>query len=218
MIILGNSLFSTVKRQGLTPPLTVLQVGASAGQEIDDFYQSGVIAGLFIEPLDTPFAMLSDRCRGKPNYIPVQALALSEDNLISNFYLASNGGQSSSILPPKQHLLYYPNITFDHQIEMIGYKVDTLTAIAKQRFDTLPKYFDLFYLDVQGAELEVMKGSVSQLQNGKYVYAEIGDGNLYEGDVKLVELITFLRLFGYRPIALEANGQNGSGDCLWYKH
>jgi len=101
---------------------------------------------------------------------------------------------------------------------LIGHRVDTLASLAKRKFETLPKYFDLFYLDVQGAELEVMKGSVSQLQHGKYVYAEIGDGNLYEGDIRFVELITFLRLFGYRPIALEANGKIGSGDCLWYKH
>ncbi len=198
-------------------PVSVLQVGASAGQEIDDFYSEGIRAGIFLEPLDYPFNLLSKKCRGKPNYIPVQALALANDSATSKFYLASNGGQSSSILRPEKHLEYFPQVTFDSHIELIGHRTDTIAAFTKKQYPDLPGFYDLLFMDVQGAELEVLKGAVKQLQNGKYIYAEIGDGNGYEGDVRFVDLISFLRLFNYRAIALEASGKIGYGNCLWAK-
>jgi FkbM family methyltransferase len=217
MEIYGHSLFSILRHQGLPLPSSVLQVGASAGQEIDQFYSEGIRSGIFLEPLDQPFQLLTHRCRGKPNFVPVQALALAKDSSSSKFYVANNGGASSSILKPKKHLDYYPHVRFEGQVDIIGHRADTIAAFTKKNYPELPDAYDLFFLDVQGAELEVMKGAISQLQNGRYIYAEIGDGNGYEGDVRLIDLISFLRLFDYRAIALEASGKDGYGNCLWAK-
>ena len=217
MKILEHSLFSILGHQNLPAPKTVLQVGASAGQEIEDFWHAGINTGLFIEPLDIPFQILVERCKNKQHFFPVQALAVSEDNLKTNFYVASNGGQSSSILEPLKHLQYYPSVHFENGVEMTGHRVDTLAKLSKQSCDALPDHYDLFFLDVQGAELEVMKGSIHQLQQGKYIYAEICDGDGYKGDVRFMDLLIFLRAFGYKPIASEAHNSSGYGNCLWSK-
>jgi len=85
MKILNQSLFSILAQQALGLPKTVLQVGASAGQEIDEFWSEGIRAGIFLEPLDIPFEILTQRCEGKPNFLPLQALALSKDNTEADF-------------------------------------------------------------------------------------------------------------------------------------
>jgi FkbM family methyltransferase len=215
--ILGRSLFEIIQQRGLPTPKSVLQVGANTGQEIEGFYKAGIKQGIFIEPLEIPFQMLSARCRGKADFIPVQALALAEDNLLAPFYIASNGGESSSILSPKKHLDWYPTVSFDKPAELLGQKVDTLSDICKKKFENLPDAYELFFIDVQGAELEVMKGAINQLQKGKYVFSEVGDGGGYEGDVRLADLMIYLRLFGLKPLALEINNASGYGNALWYK-
>jgi FkbM family methyltransferase len=217
MNILGNSIFSIIANAGLPPPKTVLQVGASAGQEIDEFYEFGVSGGLFIEPLDLPFSLLVEKCKGKENYFPVQALALSEDNLKAEFFIASNAGQSSSILKPLKHLDYFPSVHFDNELSLVGYSINSIAKISKASCSALPDIYDLFYLDVQGAELEVMKGSTLQLQRGKYVLAEICDVEGYHNNARFVDLLMFLRAFGYKPIALQGDCSSGYGDCLFSK-
>jgi FkbM family methyltransferase len=215
MKILNQSLFSILAQQALSLPKTVLQVGASAGQEIDEFWSEGIRAGIFLEPLDIPFEILTQRCEGKPNFLPLQALALSKDNTEADFFIASNGGQSSSILEPNKHLNYYPHVSFKDSIKLKGYQVDTLTTIARQSNRGLPAVYDLFFLDVQGAELEVMKGASNQLLHGRYIYSEVCDGDGYKGDVRLTDLLIFLRSFGYKAIALELDSKKGYGNCLW---
>jgi len=217
MEILKTSIFQIIRQRGLHTPKSVLQVGANSGQEIERFYEAGIERGIFIEPLDIPFQTLSVRCQGKPGFIPVQALALAEDNRPTTFHVASNNGESSSILKPSRHLEWYPDVSFEKPIELLGQKVDTLTQICKHRFKSLPEFYDLFFIDVQGAELDVMKGAINQLQNGKYVFSEVGDGGGYEGDVHLTDLMIFLRLFDYKPIALEINNDSGYGNALWHK-
>jgi len=214
MNILDKNIFEILDSFGLPRPKSVFQVGASCGQEIDFFFAHGVLSGVFLEPLPASFQSLSDKCSGK-NYVPVQAVALALDNQEVEFFVASNSGHSSSIFKPARHLITYPHVEFNEPVKDTGHRVDSLALLARAKHNSLPACFDLLFLDVQGAELEVLKGAVSQLQSGKYVFCEIGRGDGYEGEVGYELIINFLMAFNYRLLALEWDPITGYGNALF---
>ena len=214
MHILDKTIFEILDLYELPRPSSVFQAGASSGQEIDVFFTQGIEVGVFIEPLDLPFLALCKKCIGK-NYIPLKAVALSSDNKEVNFYIASNSGQSSSIYKPDRHVVTYPTVSFDGPIKVKGHSVDSLAALARSQHNFLPAYHDLLFMDVQGAEMEVLKGASLQLQYGKYVFCEIGKGDGYEGEVAFESILTFLLAFGYRILALEWDPNTGYGNAFF---
>jgi FkbM family methyltransferase len=215
MKIFSTNLFDLVDGSSLPRPKSVLQVGASGGQEVHFFREHGVQAGLFIEPLDYPFEVLSQNCKNIKGFFPLKAIALSLDDKTVVFHVASNAGMSSSILPPKSHIESYPHVKFEDTLELQGYTLDTLVSRSAKNFLGCPFCFDLIYIDVQGAELEVFKGASFQLQSARYVFTEVGLGGGYQNDVELETLIGFLRAFGFRLLALEVGARTGYGNAFF---
>jgi hypothetical protein len=70
-------------------------------------------------------------------------------------------------------------------------------------------------MDVQGAEMEVLKGASLQLQYGKYVFCEIGRGDGYDGELAFESILNFLLAFGYRVLALEWDPNTGYGNAFF---
>ena len=106
-------LFQVIQELGLPKPRGVLQVGASYGQEMQWFVENGIQAGVFIEPLPEPFQALSRTCQQLPNFVAVNALCSEATGERVSFHVASNGGMSSSMLKPKNHLQEFDFVSFD---------------------------------------------------------------------------------------------------------
>jgi hypothetical protein len=66
--------FEILKKHSLPMPLTIVQVGASGGQELEQFIEAGITDALLIEPLDMPFEILKARTANLSNYFPLKAL------------------------------------------------------------------------------------------------------------------------------------------------
>jgi FkbM family methyltransferase len=96
--------FDILQALGLPMPMGVLQVGANTGQEIDEFLRNGIRRAVLIEPLPGPYSILEARCRDIPGDLPVQALCGALDGEVVEFHVATNNGESSSILRPAKHL------------------------------------------------------------------------------------------------------------------
>ena len=99
-----TSPFDILKKYQLPNPKSVIQVGASGGQELEEFIAAGITDALLIEPLDGPFSVLQHRVQNIPSYVPFKALVSATNGKEFDFYIASNGGQSSSLLEPGDHL------------------------------------------------------------------------------------------------------------------
>ena len=208
--------FEIIAALGLPRPQGVLQVGANSGQEIPYFVHHGVTHAAMIEPLDGPFAMLAQNCAGLSDYMPVQALCASVDGREIEFHVASNNGESSSIFKPANHLADYPWVQFPATVKLQSFTLDRVyNAIAAQRPD-IAAAFDLLFMDVQGAELEVLKGASHVLNQVNYIYTEVGIGGGYEGDVELIDLMHYLRAFDFRLFELGMNAE-GWGNALFIK-
>lgn len=126
--------------------------------------------------------------------------ALSNKNDTAFFYESnSNEGWdgSGSIKKPKKHKEIFPHISFDH-----GYIVPTLTldsALSTYLSDLdyphpiVSNTIDLIWIDVQGAEKDVLEGAKRTLEKTKYLHFEIYDGiEMYEGQPTLKDIMDTL--------------------------
>lgn len=208
--------FQILQKYSLATPSTVIQIGASGGQELEQFIEAGITDAILIEPLDMPFSILQARTANLENYLPFKALVHSKNGIEINFNVASNGGMSSSILEPAVHLAMYPEITFAEKQTLTGFRLDSILAHLLNSNQTRIKAPDMIYLDVQGAELFVLKGAGELLEDVKYIWTEIGYGDGYKGGATYLDIIHFLSAYQFQMIFMECQ-PGGFGDAMFVK-
>jgi FkbM family methyltransferase len=211
-----KALSTVLKDCKLELPRTVIQVGASGGQEVNEFVTMGVTDALLIEALDIPFSVLQAKVDAVTNYFALKALVHSVNGIEVDFYVASNTGMSSSILKPARHLQIYPEIAFAEKISLIGFRLDSIVAHLHSNAAIRFKNADLLYLDVQGAELIVLHGAGELLQHASYIWCEVGTGDGYSGAASYIDLIHYLSTYNFQPVYLEC-AVDGFGDALFVK-
>ena len=82
------------------------------------------------------------------------------------FLNLANNGQSSSILELGTHIISYPEINYNSKIEVEIIKLDEWLD---ENFTN--KYlYNFINIDIQGYELEALKGMNNQLRIAEYVY------------------------------------------------
>ena len=190
--------FETIKSLGLPPPRGVLQVGASYGQEMAWFLENGIGAGVFIEPLPEPFAHLSRTCMQRPHFVAVNALCSEESGQKVSFHVASNGGMSSSMLAPANHLTEFDFVRFDQTVELVTNRLDhVINFLQLNGHEQACAQLDFLYMDTQGAELKVLRGAGALLQRIPYIVTEVTRNRMYDGAPTLTDLMGFLEPLGY---------------------
>lgn len=98
---------------------------------------------------------------------------------------------SSSLFPPKTHKDIFPDVAFNEQCIVDVYTLDFF-------FNKLlkPRIIDLAWIDVNGAEGDVVKGGIETLTYyTRWLHIEFSDKELYEGQVSKAELIALLPSF-----------------------
>lgn len=210
-------LLQTVHDLGLQPLQGIVQVGASFGQEIREFAGHGFTRGVFIEPLLEPFNALATLCKQYPNYVAVNALCTSTNGKEVEFFVASNGGQSSSAMKPLNHLDEFSYVRFDQKIKLVGHQLDAVLSFLRQNgHSSACEKPDLLYMDTQGSELEVLKGATSTLAAVDLVITEVTRNQMYEGAPSLAELTSFLNAHDFALNNVNFNG-NHHADALFIK-
>jgi FkbM family methyltransferase len=201
--------FDKLKKYGLK--ITgFIQAGAHYGEELEDFRKMLAPENAdniyLFEPLPSAVEILKSRMiNGELCY--QCALGAKGDTLEMHVDI-KNEGQSSSLLKPALHLQQYPDITFP--------KVETVQVITLDSFDT-PKVCNALWMDVQGYELEVLKGAVETLKHIDYVYTEVNVDEVYENCARLYEIDEFLTGYGFTRVELDLYGQTW-GDAFYIKN
>ncbi|MCW7539428.1 FkbM family methyltransferase [Aquabacterium sp. A7-Y] len=191
-------LFETLQSLDLAPPQGILQLGASYGQELPLFLDKGVAHGVFIEPLPQPYAHLAQACQRIAGYVAVQALCTDESGKRYTFHLASNGGMSSSILPPANHLKVFSDVKFEGTVELVSHTVDDVTAfLSANGHQATVAQLDTLYMDTQGAELKILMGANRTLKSIKYIFTEVMRAELYAGQTPFSSFCAWLDASGY---------------------
>ena len=184
----------------------VIHVGGHYGEELQDYIDEGIQDIVLFEPLTENFNILKDKAENLNANIQGYQVALGSHEGDTTMYVSDNEKQSSSILKPKVHLTHHPHVKFPETEEV---SVDLLDNYNTGNYNFLN-------MDVQGYELEVLKGATETLKQIKYVYCEVNRDEVYENNAYVEEIDEFLA--GYNMERVETDWQGDIwGDALYTK-
>jgi 2-O-methyltransferase len=170
---------------------TVVELGARVGEE------EHWIRGAF--PEDVHYVMveadirncqiIADRYLNRTRRLIIGAIAERDGSVTFHGSLTdSNTRGSGSIHKPTGHIGVFPEIEFPCELRTVVpcYSLDTI-------FDRewLSK-IDLLWVDIQGAEKDMILGGRKALSHTRYLFMETEDRELYEGMALKPELIALL--------------------------
>ena len=168
----------------------LLHVGGNVGQERTIYDRLGLEV-LWVKPIPSVFEELSRNIALFPRQRAVQALVTDRAGQTHRFNVANNNGRSSSILPLGQQKDIWPEIDFCEALDLTSTTVDQMAADSGLSFDAL-------MIDVQGAELLVLKGATETLRSVEVIGAEAADFEIYKGCTTVDELKDHLGPLGFR--------------------
>ena len=194
----------------ITKPISgIIQIGAHYGNEYESLKKFSENILMF-EPQKEVYIILFNKCGAIPNLI-IENKALGSSSGIMNMYTEqANQGQSSSLLIPHLHCVQYPYIKFN-KIEQV--EVTTLN----EYFENKLFNYNLLTLDVQGYELEVLKGSTDILLKVDYILCEVNQAELYKGCPMVENIDDFLSSYGFTRKITSWWGDQTWGDALYVK-
>ena len=189
----------------------VLHIGANDGAEAQSYEEQG-LEGWHVEALPDVHEKLAAVCAELPCQTSV--LACLDDKIHEvNFNIASNRAMSSSLFDWNTHPLVHPEVSFTGKTTLTTRRLDDLLADG-----SVPGDIDFAILDVQGAELRVLKGGETFIRSPglKGLIMEISHHELYKGCVLFQELVEYVRERGFYLKSVDFN-QHGWSDAVFLK-
>ena len=186
----------------------VIHIGAHYGEEVPNYVKVGIENIVLFEPLKENFEVLKKNILPYSNFnIKKYQVALGNKSTSIIMNLSRKNLESSSILKPKQHLNLYPDITFDRTEEVELQKWDDYNC----------KNYNFINMDVQGYELEVLKGAKDTLNHIDYVYCEVNRDEIYEGNAYIEDIDKYLSNYNMKRVETSWWYDSDWGDALYIR-
>jgi FkbM family methyltransferase len=170
----------------------VVHAGAHTGQEAEDYEACGIEQVLWIDANPEVMAPLNERVFPYGHVTVCACLGARDGDEVTFHYAdtadGGNAGQSSSVLPLGTHAQVHPEVSYVAKQPMVTQTLATLVA-ANWPWPSRPNFINL---DLQGYELECLRGAEPILPWFDWIYTEINEDPLYEGCVLLPELSRWL--------------------------
>ena len=128
------------------------------------------------------------------------------------FLNLANNGESSSILEFGTHKKSYPNIIYTSKIKVNTKPLDRWLDENK----ITRKNYNFLNIDIQGYELEALKGMTKQLKFVDFIYVEVNFCELYKGCPNISEMDDFLLNFSFLRVGT-IKTKGGWGDAIYAK-
>ena len=176
----------TQKTRGL------IHIGAHDGEEAWIYNALKVPRVIWVEGNPDLMERLRANISAFRGQTAVQGLLTERTGEIVCFHVTNNDGASSSILPLGRCHEMYPEVAVTQKKTL---RSDTLARIlsAHDPFAAI----DSMVIDVQGAELAVLRGAGDRLKQFRWIFAECADFELYKGGCTIQTLSEFLDAWGF---------------------
>ena len=145
---------------------SVLFIGCNDGLELENLMKltQDIIC---VDPLVEKINLISTRY---PSIVTLP-VAVSRSTGVSDFYVASNMGRSSSLSKPTLHLEVFKNIGFNQKIKVITIPLRVLL----NSFENI----DFMLIDAQGSDLEILESGNGDFSKIKFIIIEALKSELY---------------------------------------
>ena len=183
---------------------SVIDVGANQGQYAQGLIDNGYKGKLYsFEPISSVFEVLKKNSSAHPRWSVFNfGMGAKEEDLVIN--ISENFVSSSIFKVSEASMDSEPKTRITHGEEIRLSTLDTL-------FEKQPEFDKeiLLKLDVQGYELEALRGAAKILSQIKVVQAEMSFVQLYEGAPLFGEVIDFLKNHGFDIFTIIPGFRNG---------
>jgi FkbM family methyltransferase len=190
-----------------------VDVGAFDGSFFEIIRSERNIAeSILVEPQDQYFNELKKKYASDISIKLIQSVLLSESKTVS--FHVNTLAATSSVLSADEKLLGTEIDITGKTIETNSQTLDAVTASCKT--------IDLLKIDVQGAELEVLKGGKNALKKTQLAWIEVSFKPLYKGSALYADIIAFMESQGFVMMTIVPGFKGKSGellqaDCLFKK-
>lgn len=177
----------------------ILEAGTADGKntmEMAAFWPAATIHGF--EPVPDAMHLTESAVQPIADRVRLFPCALGSAPARLSMNVSGNGGaggtQSSSLLNPSGHLEEFDYVPFKRQIDVEVVRLDDWAD--RNGVDRL----DFLWLDLQGYELEALKGAEKLLSKVSALHIEVSYLQLYDGGVLYPELKAWLQQRGFQPV------------------
>jgi len=189
----------------------IIHVGAHEAEELDAYEAFGITQVVWIEANPYKASLLSAKLAGHRQMRLGMFAAAGNDGGVVNLNIANNG-QSSSVLEIGLHATAYPEVYYTNKAKVSRKTIDSFMETEGLDRDK----FNFLNLDIQGSELNALRGASIQLKHVDYVYTEVNTELLYENCCTLSEIDSHLADYAFERIATTMTNQ-GWGDAFYAK-
>lgn len=198
-----------IKNYGIKPR-GVIHVGGNTGQELADYYANGVEYSIWVEAIPEVYERLAANAANYPCAMCFNACIGEVDGKEVEFNISSNDGESSSVLELGLHTKYHPTVTYIDKVKMKAVRMDTLLSACPEL------EYNFLNIDVQGAELSVMKSFGESIAQFESIYTEVNSDEVYIGCCRVEQIDEYLAKYGFERVATKWTGAKW-GDALYTK-
>jgi len=188
-------------------PRGIIHCGAYLAEELPIYQSHGIENRCWIEADPDTFAELKDIIPATDTALNV---AVGNYNATGKFIVMNNGA-SSSLLMPKKHLEYYPEILPKREIRVDVRTLDFLVDCGAIDINL----YDFLYMDLQGAESLAIEGFRYYINKIVYILAEINYEELYDGCMLIEEFDKLLGELGFVKQWATIHEAVGWGDAYY---
>jgi FkbM family methyltransferase len=195
----------------LGPSATVLEAGAHNGSdtvELAALFPAGHVHAF--EPIETLRMELQRRTANLANVSTYPFALWRQTGMRPMHVSAGTSDGSSSLLRPKEHLEVHPSVLFETAVE-----VPTTTVDEWRQMYSVSR-IDLLWLDLQGAELDVLAAAPETLRTVRAIYTEVNFREMYEGAALYPHMVSWLGARGFRVYA-EDRRWSDAGNALFVR-
>lgn len=185
-------------------PTGVLHVGAHTAEEWPEYLKFGWTPITWVEAQPELAKKLVERLPSNLNTV-IQGVVWSKPGLHMTLQV-SNNTASTSLLDFNTHSIEHPDIVVESTLSVT---TTTLEEITPRNLK-----FEMLVIDIQGAELEALKGFTGRLGSVKWIYSEVNKKELYKNCARVSEIDAFLVPYGFKR-KITRWTIHGWGDALY---